>query len=60
MRQQIHFEGFSPSTANLCPLSDWVEFAGFRKDFGESVDELLETMLRAAVWQRTTEHLDAC
>ena len=48
----------SPYAANLCPLSARVEFAGFREDFGESIGELIETMLRSAVWQRTTEHLD--
>src|SRR5207244_1402338 len=35
-----------------------VEFAGCGEDFGESIGELVETMLRSAVRQRTTEHLD--
>ena len=48
----------SPYAANLCPLSGWVEFADFREDFGESIGELIEAMLRSAVRQRTTEHLD--
>jgi hypothetical protein len=56
--EAIHMGEKSPYTSNLCSLSDWVEFAGFREEFGESIGELLETMLRAAVWQRTTEHLD--
>ena len=47
----------SPYTANLCPLSVWVELAGFHEDFGETIGELVETMLRSAAWQRTTEHL---
>src|SRR5258706_4282857 len=48
----------SPYTANLCPLSVWVELAGFHEDFGETIGQLVETMLRIAVRQRTTEHLD--
>ena len=48
----------SPYAANLCPLSGEVEFAGFREDFGESIDELIEAMLGSAVWQGTTEHFD--
>jgi hypothetical protein len=31
-----------PYTANLCPLSGGVEFAGFHDDFGQSVRELVE------------------
>jgi hypothetical protein len=48
----------SPYTANLCPLSGWVEFAGFCEDFGEPIGELIEAMLRRAVRQRTPKHLD--
>jgi hypothetical protein len=48
----------SPYAANLCPLSGGVEFAGFRQDFGESIGELIEAMLRSAVRQGATEHLD--
>ena len=48
----------SPHTANLCPLSGRVELAGFREDFGQSVGKLIETMLRSAIRQRTTEHFD--
>ena len=48
----------SPYAANLCPLSGGVEFAGFRENFGESIGELIEAMLRRAVRQRTTEHLE--
>jgi len=47
-----------PYAANLCPLSVWVEFAGFRENFGESIGELIEAMLRSAVRQRSAEHLD--
>src|SRR5436853_1791240 len=47
-----------PYTANLCPLSVLVELACFREDFGESIGELVETLLRSAVRKRTTEHLD--
>ena len=54
----IHLDGLSPYTANLCPLSGGVEFAGFREDFGESIGELIEAMLRSAIRQRATEHLD--
>ena len=39
----------SPYTANLCPLFVWVELAGFREDFDESIGELVETILRASV-----------
>jgi hypothetical protein len=45
-------------TANLCPLSRGVELTGFCEDLGESIGELIETVLRGAVRQRTTEHLD--
>jgi len=48
----------SPYTANLCPLSTRVELASFREDFGESIDELVETMFWSAIRQRATEHLD--
>src|SRR5205085_2827532 len=54
----MHVDGLSPYTANLCPLCGGVELAGFREDFGESVGELVETMLRSAVRQRATEQLD--
>jgi hypothetical protein len=33
----IHMSQKSPYTANLCPLSKWADFAGFCKDFGESI-----------------------
>src|ERR1700741_2124267 len=52
------FAVLSPYTANLCPLSGGAEFASFREDFGESIGELREAMLRSAVGQRTAEHLD--
>ena len=55
---QFHMSVLSPYAANLCPLSGGVEFAGFRENFGESIGELIETMLWSAVRQRTTEHLD--
>lgn len=48
----------SPYAANLCPLSGGVKFAGFREDFGESVGELIETMLLTAIRQRSAEYLD--
>src|ERR1019366_8713508 len=48
----------SPYAANLCPLSGGVEFAGFRENFGESIGELIEAMLRSAVRQGATERLD--
>jgi hypothetical protein len=47
-----------PYTANLCPLCFRLELVGFREDFGEPIGELIETMLRIAVRQRTPEHLD--
>jgi spore coat protein A len=49
---------FIPIRDNLCPLSAWVELSCFREDLGESIGELIETVLRSAVRQRTTEHLD--
>jgi hypothetical protein len=54
----IHLAGLSPYAANLCPLSGGVEFAGFRENFGESIGELIEAVLRRAVRERTTEHLE--
>jgi hypothetical protein len=48
----------SAQPANLCPLSGWVDFAGFGEDFGESIGELVKTMLGRAVRQRAPEHLD--
>ena len=57
-RVSARLSDMSPYTANLCPLSGGVEFAGFREDFGESIGELIEAMLRSAVRQRATEHLD--
>ena len=51
-------DGLSPYAANLCPLSRDLELAGFCEDFGESIGELIETMLGSAVRQRTAEHLD--
>jgi hypothetical protein len=54
----IHADVKSPYTANVCPLSVWVQLAGFGEDFGESIGELIEAMLRSAVRQRMTEHLD--
>ena len=54
----IHPDVLSPYTANLCPLCVGLELAGFRENFGESIGELIETVLRSAVRQRTTEHLD--
>jgi hypothetical protein len=45
-------------TANLCPLFVWIEPAGFRQDFRESVGELIETVLGSAIRQRRTEDLD--
>src|ERR1700674_1921298 len=57
-RLRIHLSGLSPYTANLCPLSVWFELAGFRNDFGQSVRELVEAMLRSSARQRAPEHLD--
>ena len=45
-RLRIHLSGLSPYTANLCPLSVWVELASFRQDFGDSICELVEAMLQ--------------
>src|SRR6202171_4749132 len=55
---RIHLDGLSPYMANLCPLSTRVELASFRENFGESIGELVETMLWGAIRQRATEHLD--
>ena len=55
---RIQFDVQSPYTANLCPLCVGLELAGFREDFGESIGELIEAMLRSAVRQRATKHLD--
>jgi hypothetical protein len=54
----VQFDALSPYAANLCPLSGGVEFAGFRENFGESIGELIEAVLRRAVRERTTEHLE--
>ena len=54
----IHLDVKSPYTANLCPLSGWADFAGFGKDFGESIGELIKTMAGGAIRQRAPEHLD--
>ena len=35
-----------------------LSYAGFRENFGESIGELIEAVLRRAVQQRTTEHLE--
>src|SRR5215813_2564393 len=56
--EAIHMSEKSPYAANLCPLSRGVELACFCEDLGESIGELIETMLGNAVLQRTTEHLD--
>src|SRR5664279_2502747 len=40
--EMIHMSEKSPYTANLCPLCVWLELAGFREDFGESIGELVE------------------
>jgi hypothetical protein len=56
--QEKHSADLSPYAANLCLLSGWVEFADFREDFGEPIRESVEAVLRSAVRQGTTEHLD--
>ena len=48
---RTHVDALSPYMANLCRLSVWVELAGFREDLGESIGELVETMLRSPVRQ---------
>src|SRR5262245_40390129 len=53
-----HVDAMSPYMANLCPLFDWVEFAGFREDFRESISKLIEAVLPSAIRQRSPEHLD--
>src|SRR5437868_10585763 len=55
----LQVDGKSPYAANLCPLSGRVEFAGFCEDFGESIGELIQAMLRSLIRQRATEHLDS-
>jgi hypothetical protein len=44
--------------ANLCPLSGWGEFAGFREDFGQSIGKPIEAVSRRALREGTTEHFD--
>src|ERR1700733_12804935 len=48
----------SPYPANLCSLSCGAEFAGFGKDLGQPIGELIEAMSERAVRERATEHLD--
>ncbi len=45
----------SPYPANLCPLSYWVEFAGFGEDLGQAIGEPIEAMSGRAVRQRATD-----
>ena len=47
----VQLDEKSPYAANLCPLTGWVEFAGFREDLGEPIGELIEAMLRSGVRQ---------
>ena len=44
--------------ANLCPLSEGFEFAGFREDFGQPIGKAVEAVSRRAVGQGSAEHLD--
>ena len=39
-----------PYLANLCPLSGWVEFAGFRENLAEAIGEAIESVSRRAIW----------
>ena len=39
-----------PYPANLCPLSCWVEFAGFRENLAEAIGDAIEAVSRRAVW----------
>jgi len=57
--ETIHFDVKRPYPANLCPLSCRVEFAGFGKNLGQPIGELIEAMSRRAVRERATEHLDS-
>jgi hypothetical protein len=43
--EATHLDVLWPYTANLCPLCVWLELAGFREDFGESIGELIEAAL---------------
>ncbi len=45
-RERGYPDVLSAYTANLCPLSGGVEFAGFRENFGETIDEVGRGVLR--------------
>src|ERR1035437_2220316 len=51
------FSGNPTYPANLCLFSGWIEFAGFREDFGETVGEAVQAAARSAVRQVASEHL---
>ena len=42
--RHLHLDEKRPYPANLCPLSGGVEFAGFGKDLGQPIGELIETV----------------
>src|ERR1035437_9094730 len=43
--------------ANLCLFSWWIEFAGFREDFGKTVGESVQTAAGSAIGQVAPVHL---
>ena len=44
--------------ANLCPLSERAEFAGFREDLGQPIRKAVEAVSRGSVGQGPAEHLN--
>ncbi len=47
-----------PLCGQSLPVPGGVDLAGIREDFGDSIGELIEAMLRSAVRQQAAEHLD--
>ena len=50
--------GMPTYPANLCPLSERAEFAGFREDLGQPIRKAVEAVFRRSVGQGPAEHLD--
>ena len=55
---RIHIYGSSTYPANLCPLSGWVEFAGFRENLGQPIGKPVEAVSRRGIRQGSAEHFD--
>jgi hypothetical protein len=53
-----HKSGIATYPANLCPLSERAEFAGFREYLGQPIRKAVEAVFRRSVGQGPAEHLD--